>query len=54
MSLSNKVSMRCYKLLVNNEECFQHATSIGDALRKVSDLRLEETDVVTVRLADGE
>ena len=49
-SLSNKANVKCYGALINNEEVYVYAQSMGEALRKISDLRLEDTDVITISI----
>jgi len=45
-----RVEIKQYEITVNNLSYTVNAQSIGEALRKAGDLRLEDRDIVTVRV----
>ena len=46
----NRASIKIYKIRVNDALYYIDAQSLGQALRQAGNLRLNETDVVVVKL----
>jgi len=51
MDPHKRSEMKLYQVIINNTELGQvQGQSLSDALRQVSKIRLEDSDIVTVRL----
>jgi len=48
--LKDRAETKIYEVKINGVPCSTTAQSLGQALRHAGDLRLKDTDVVTVRL----
>lgn len=48
--LKDRGEIKTYEVIINGISCSTGAQSLGQALRRAGDLRLNETDVVTVKL----
>lgn len=48
--LKECAEMKSYVVVVNGISGFTDAQSLGEALRHAGDLRLNETDIITVKL----
>ena len=45
-----RVEMKQYEVIINSIIHYVNALSLAHALRKASDLRLEDKDIVTIRV----
>ena len=50
MNAYERAETKHYEVTINNISYTVLAQSLGDALRKASDLRLDDKDIVTVRV----
>lgn len=51
MDYQKRTEFKYYDVMISNQKFQVTAQSMSDALRKVSNIRLEDRDVVTVREA---